>query len=93
MSRPISTLALLCALQALAIPRAPHAGPHDPVGALAWLFGMATILATPVLLWHIWRHEAAAPTGTGGGRTYGLLALSVILVFLDAGFVIGLAAR
>jgi hypothetical protein len=90
-TRLVVFLAVVCALQAVAIPAAPHANPHDPAGGLAWLFGVVTLWATAPLLWSIWKPATLA--GASPATKYALVALSAVLLFLDAGFVITLVAR
>src|SRR5258708_505935 len=87
-----AVVAGMCALPAFAIVSGPGAHPHAPLAGLAWALGVVTLYASlPYVIW----------VGRAGGfreRTtprlrYGLLALSVILVFLDAGFLLVMSAR
>src|SRR5260370_17245681 len=60
-TRPVVFLAVVCAVEALAISAAPDANPHDPLGLLAWIFCAVTLFGPAPLVWSVWNRRAFAP--------------------------------
>src|SRR5258708_18356895 len=73
-TRPVVFLAVVCAVEALAISAAPDANPHDPLGLLAWIFCAVTLFGTAPLVWSVWKSGAFGPRSNVAAKC-GLMAL------------------
>lgn len=88
---PIALFAL-CGVQAVAVVQAPAASPHAPLAGLAWAVGTVLLYASVPIFWWIANAGGYGSRATPSVR-YGLIAASVALASLDAGFLLLVSIR